>query len=337
MVTVKRDGTEKRSLEHKNDKCLGCGICVDTCPTSAMRLGPILPIARGLLKSDFIGIDQHKCVLCGLCASSCPFDALKFTVNDINTKDLDNYPKWGHDASIDGEECIYCGKCVTACPRDAIFLQRHLPAREELVRGETEVDQEKCIYCGMCEEMCPADAITIEKNNPSSYKPYIASNTKIDQSKCVYCGICKRICPEEAIKIICTTCMAREEIGKGNTTGEIILDNEKCVNCSWCQEICPVDAAHVTKPFEGEISFTEDFECKGDSCHACADVCPCNAISMVNNHSYINEKFCVLCGTCAKACPQKGIVIQRNEIKLENIRSKAWNTRLNSLKELIKP
>ena len=333
MVKINREGKEERSLEHKNDKCLGCGICVDMCPTTALRLGPVLPVARGLLKSDLVGIDQNKCVLCGLCASSCAFDALEFTIDGENVKQMDNYPKWTQSAAIDEEECIYCGKCVTACPRDAIFLQRNLPARSELVTGETEVDQDKCIYCGMCEEMCPADAITIQHQKPSSDKPFVGSNTEIDQSKCIYCGICKRICPEDAIKIICTTCMYRDEIKNPEVTGNIILDDDKCVNCSWCQEICPVDAAHVTKAFQGEIFFEEDFECKGDTCHACQDVCPCNAISMVDNHSYINPTFCVLCGACAKACPQKGIIIKRQDMQLENVRSKAWNKRLNSLTE----
>ena len=333
MAVVKREGKQKRSLEHKNHKCLGCGICTDVCPTSALRLGPILPIARGLLKSDFIGIDKEKCCMCGLCASSCPFDALEFCINGENTKDMVEYPQWNHAASIDEDECIYCGKCATSCPRDAIHMQRNLPKRSDLVLGETEVDLEKCIYCGMCEEMCPADAITIEKNEVSSDKPYVGSNTKIDETKCVYCGICRRICPEDAIKIICTTCMEKDSIKPVTVDGNIILDENQCINCGWCQEICPVDAAHVTKPFEGNITFEEDFECKGESCHACQDVCPCNAISMVDNHSFINPQFCVLCGACARACPQKGIVIKRDDMQLANVRSTSWDKRLNSLKQ----
>lgn len=333
MVVVKREGKQNRSLEHKNQKCLGCGICTDICPTSTLKLGPILPIARGLLKIDFISIDQEKCCLCGLCASSCPFDALEFCINDENTRNMEQYPQWNHNASIDEKECIYCGKCAIACPRDAIHLQRKLPARSDLVFGETEVDLDKCVYCGMCEEICPADAITIEKNEVSSDKPYVGSSTKIDESKCIYCGICKRICPEDAIKVVCTTCMNRDNIKPVSVDGDIILDEEHCINCGWCQEICSVDAAHVIKPFEGNITFEENFECKGDSCHACEDVCPCNAISMVDNHSFINSKFCILCGACERACPQKGIVIERIDMRLANVRSTSWDKRLNSLKQ----
>ena len=333
MSFVVREGKENRSLTHKNEKCVGCGICSDICPTTAIKLGPILPIARGLLKTDFITIDENNCCLCGLCASSCPFDALELDIDGTNTKEMNNYPRWTHDASIDSETCIYCGRCSTACPQDAIFLHRSLPEVKELVRGETEVDQEKCIHCGVCEEMCPADAINMDRNDINSSNPSIATSVDIDESKCIFCSICKRVCPVDAIKIVCTTCMERDEIVNPEIEGDIILDEDTCVKCGWCQEVCPVDAAEVTKPFEGEIFLRDDFTCKGESCHACADVCPCNAISIVEGKSTINPSFCILCGACAKACPQQGITLKRKNMNLENVKSKAWTSRLADLLE----
>jgi 4Fe-4S ferredoxin len=254
-------------------------------------------------------------------------------IDGTNTKDMINYPRWTHDASIDSETCIYCGRCSTACPQDAIFLHRSLPEVKELVRGETEVDQEKCIHCGVCEEMCPADAINMDRNDINSSNPSIATSVDIDESKCIFCSICKRVCPVNAIKIVCTTCMERDEIVNPEIEGDIILDEDTCVKCGWCQEVCPVDAAEVTKPFEGEIFLRDDFTCKGESCHACADVCPCNAISIVEGKSTINPSFCILCGACAKACPQQGITLKRKNMNLENVKSKAWTSRLADLLE----
>lgn len=336
MVTVSREGIKNgepnsRSLTHKNEKCMGCGICADICPTSSIKLGPILPIARGLLKVDKINIDKEKCVLCGLCASTCPFEALECDIEGEDIKNREEYPKWIQDADINEDECIYCGRCVTACPREAIFLDRNLPDTQELVRGEAEIDQEKCIQCSICEEICPAEAITMHRNDINSSKPSVASSVEIDESKCVYCGVCKRICPENAIKIVCTTCMEREDIKTPEIEGTIFLDKEECIKCGWCQEICPVDAAKVTKAFEGEIELKEDFTCKGETCHACVDVCPCNAISIVEGKSVVNPEFCTLCGACAKACPQKGIIIKREKMNLENIRSKSWEKQLDKL------
>lgn len=333
MVSIEREGKENRSLSHRNEKCVGCGICTDICPTESLKLGPVLPIARGLLKMDYININKDTCVLCGLCASACPFDALEFTIEGENAKELDAYPKWSHEASIDDETCVYCGSCEKACPRNAIYLERTLPNVEELVRGETEIDKDKCIYCGMCEEICPAEAISIDRNDIDSSNKAIANDITVDKSKCIYCGICKRICPEEAIKVVCTTCMDQMEIGKPEITGDIILNEDQCINCGWCEEICPVDAAEVTKPFEGEIEMvsTDEVTCKGDSCHACMDVCPCNAISIVDNKSVVNKNMCTLCGACARACPQHIISIKRSDMKLDNIRSKSWKKALGSL------
>lgn len=333
MASVIRNGKDVRKLTHTNHKCVGCGICVDICPTESLKLGPILPIARGILEMDLISIQENKCVLCGLCSFACPFGALDFEINGENAKKLENYPKWEHNAEITEKDCIYCGNCKTACPRDAIFINRKLPNIEDLVVGEAEIDKDKCIYCGMCEEMCPADAITIDKNEINSSNQEIAKNIELDKNKCIYCGICKKICPEEAIKIVCTTCMDNEKIDKVEIAGDILLDQESCIKCGWCEEICPESAAHVIKPFEGQIIIDGEIECKGDSCHACQDVCPCNSISIVNNKSKINPSMCILCGACAKACPQNMLTIKRNDMKLKNINSISWQKILGSLIE----
>lgn len=332
MLSVVREGKEYRSLSHNNAKCLGCGICADVCPTNSINLGPILPIARGLLKTNKITINDD-CCLCGLCASACPFDSLDLNIENVNTKNRAEYPKWAHYAQINEKECIYCGRCEKSCPQEAIYLNRTLPDVRDLVKGESEVDHDKCIYCGICEEMCPAEAITMHRNQINSSNQSIASSVEIDESKCIYCSICKKICPVEAIKIVCTTCMAHEDIKIPEIKGNIILDQKACVNCGWCQWICPVEAAEVSKPFEGDLVYDEDFTCKGDTCHACEDVCPCNAISIVEGKSKVNPLFCTLCGACAKSCPQEGITIKRNKMKLENIRSKSWQKRLSLLIE----
>ena len=333
MASVVRNGEEIRKLTHTNHKCLGCGICVDICPTESLKLGPILPIARGILDVDFISIHDDKCVLCGLCSFACPVDALGLEINGESTKENANYPKWECGSEIEDDSCIYCGNCEKACPRSAIYINRNLPERKDLVMGETEIDKDKCIYCGVCEEMCPADAVTIYKNDINSSNQFIAEDIKINEDKCVYCGICKKMCPTEAIKIVCTTCMDHEKIPKVETIGDIVLDSNACINCGWCEEICPVDAAKVIKPFEGEIIINTEKECKGDSCHACQDVCPCNAISIKDGVSEINPKFCILCGACMKACPQNILDVKRTEMKLKNIRTSSWQKILGTLIE----
>ena len=59
MFNVERSGEETRKLSHNNDRCVGCGICTDVCPTSSLRLGPIVPIARGLIEMDLVSVTSN--------------------------------------------------------------------------------------------------------------------------------------------------------------------------------------------------------------------------------------------------------------------------------------
>ena len=75
MFNIERDGEEHRSLSYNDGYCVGCGICADVCPTSSLRLGPIVPVARGLIEMDLVSIKKDSCVFCGLCSVACPFAA----------------------------------------------------------------------------------------------------------------------------------------------------------------------------------------------------------------------------------------------------------------------
>ena len=330
MFAIERDGEEHRKLSYSDKTCVGCGICVDTCPSESLRLGPIVPIARGLIEMDLVSINKDSCVFCGLCSVACPFDALSLAIDGIDIKDIDSYPTWDVGCDIN-DDCIYCGRCNTACPRDSILFERNIPNAVDLVRGEIEIDEGKCIYCSFCADMCPAGAITI-KNVPTSTNDVLNNSIDVDLSKCVFCGVCKKVCPEDAILQICSTCMLWDEIEIPEITGNAFISEESCVNCSWCSEICPVDAITIDKPFEGTLELVEADEkiCKGDSCHACQDVCPCNAVEIVDGKSVTNLDFCNLCGACVRACPQNIRILSRTAMKLNNINSESWSEILNS-------
>ena len=63
---------------------------------------------------------------------------------------------------------------------------------------------------------------------------------------------------------------------------------------SACDE-CPIDRFVVTEA------------CRGCLGHKCKEVCPRNAITIVNHRSYINQELCIECGRCKQVCPFNAI------------------------------
>ena len=68
-------------------KCIGCGICANTCPNNAIKI-----VKDGRW---FPAIDIGHCMFCGLCIDQCPQDALSST--DVYTVEL---VKWEHQSLL---------------------------------------------------------------------------------------------------------------------------------------------------------------------------------------------------------------------------------------------
>lgn len=52
-------------LKVRNDLCVGCGLCAESCPRGAMSL-----------QFGQARIDREKCNRCGLCLDACPQGAI---------------------------------------------------------------------------------------------------------------------------------------------------------------------------------------------------------------------------------------------------------------------
>ncbi len=70
------------SIKVLTDKCVGCSLCVKTCPFSAIKMVDKKAV-----------IDLDKCTLCGACAPSCKFSAIQIDKKSTPTakKDLSLY------------------------------------------------------------------------------------------------------------------------------------------------------------------------------------------------------------------------------------------------------
>ncbi len=77
---VKRKFWEKPIFDKQ--KCVGCAICLDVCPTDCITLGE--PSAKDSnAYPEVAGANAKKCIGCGFCAQSCPVDAIEMCTEDI--------------------------------------------------------------------------------------------------------------------------------------------------------------------------------------------------------------------------------------------------------------
>ncbi len=138
------------SIEHFNDYCTACSLCVSACPNNV-----IIPsvMAYGLSGIMQPRMDYHKgfCNFeCIRCTEVCPSGALLPLA--LEAKKLTQIGK----VNFIRENCIVetektdCGACSEHCPTKAVQM---VPYEGNLVIPE--VNNEICVGCGACEHACP--------------------------------------------------------------------------------------------------------------------------------------------------------------------------------------
>lgn len=141
-------------------RCIQCGLCMQTCPTGALQPAWSQSGLEGLwtpVLVPAIGWCEHSCHACG---QVCPTEAIK-PLPLVEKQDL----KIGL-AVIDttrclpyayGRECIVCEEHCPVPDKAITFELREALQRDGSVRTLKfpRVDPDRCTGCGICETKCP--------------------------------------------------------------------------------------------------------------------------------------------------------------------------------------
>ncbi|MEN4017698.1 MAG: 4Fe-4S binding protein [Methanobacterium sp.] len=138
----------KRDVIVIEESCIGCTLCMNICPTSAIELEKPSPVHIG-----------DECVYCGRCIEACPFEAISLKEEYFEARNGRIFyvrkgvegPRTG-EVTIDNESCQLCEVCVNKCPADAMSIEDN----------RVVVDREKCILCSACEVICPLNAVRLK-------------------------------------------------------------------------------------------------------------------------------------------------------------------------------
>lgn len=129
--------------------CLGFGDCELSCPFDAIHVD----------KTGIPVVNDEKCTGCGKCVETCPRAIISLFNEDINIfVACKNQQKAKAVRVACSAGCIACNKCVKAC-KEVFEDNPDIVSAIKLENFLSVIDYDICIRCGKCAEVCPQSVI----------------------------------------------------------------------------------------------------------------------------------------------------------------------------------
>lgn len=229
---------------------------------------------------------------------------------------------------INNDKCTGCRLCERNCKSQCIDAKNHV------------IDHSRCVACMDCIGTCRTGAINFALKTPAAVKADTNKPTddKPDTARRAFlsAGImlaAARVAKAEEKTVDGGLAIIEDKVAPKRETrlvpaGAKSLKHfaQHCTSCQLCVSECPNGVLRPSGDLMSLMQPTMSYErgfCRPE-CTACAEVCPTDAISLVDvaqkastqiGHAVWVKKNCVVltddveCGNCARKCPSNAIIM----------------------------